>query len=72
MAALKGQGHASVIGPSGQVLTAPLAGEGIVYASVDLNEIVLRKVAMDFAGHYNRSDVFEFRVRTDGAPTDKG
>lgn len=72
MAALKGQGHASVIGPSGQVLTAPLAGEGIVYASVDLNEIVLRKVAMDFAGHYNRSDVFEFRVRMDGAPTDKG
>ena len=61
-----------MIGPSGQVLTTPLAGEGIVYASVDLNEIVLRKVAMDFAGHYNRSDVFELRVRTDGVPTDKG
>ena len=50
------------------MLTAPLAGEGIVYATVDLNEILLRKVAMDFAGHYNRADVFDFRLRTDAAP----
>ena len=65
MAPLKGQGYASVIGPGGRVLTAPLEGEGIVYADVDLNEIVLRKVGMDFAGHYNRPDVFDFRVRTE-------
>jgi hypothetical protein len=32
---------------------------------VDLNDILVRKVAMDFAGHYNRADVFEFRVRTE-------
>jgi hypothetical protein len=72
MAALKDQGHASVIGPGGQVLTSALLGEGIVYASVDLNEIVLRKVAMDFAGHYNRPDVFDFRVRTEALPPDGG
>lgn len=65
MAPLKGQGYASVIGPGGRVLTVPLAGEGIVYADVDLNEILLRKVGMDFAGHYNRPDVFDFRVRTE-------
>jgi aliphatic nitrilase len=65
MAALQGQGHASVIAPSGQVLTAPLQGEGIVYAEVDLNDILPRKIAMDFGGHYNRPDVFEFRVRTE-------
>jgi len=65
MAALKGQGYASVIGPGGRVLTAALEGEGIVYADVDLNEILLRKVGMDFAGHYNRPDVFELRVRTE-------
>lgn len=64
MSALLGQGHASIIGPSGQVLTPPLQGEGIVYAEVDLNEILVRKVAMDFAGHYNRPDVFDFQVRT--------
>ena len=65
MAALLGQGHASVIGPSGQVLTAPLQGEGLVCAEVDLNDILTRKISMDFAGHYNRADVFEFRVRTE-------
>lgn len=65
MAALLGQGNASIIAPSGQVLTAPLQGEGIVYAEVDLNDILTRKIAMDFAGHYNRADVFDFRVRTD-------
>lgn len=65
MEALRGQGHASVIGPSGQVLTAPLSGEGLVMAEVNLNDILPRKVAMDFAGHYNRPDVFEFRVRTE-------
>ena len=65
MQALRGQGHASVIGPCGQVLTAPVQGEGIVYAEVDLNDILTRKIAMDFAGHYNRADVFEFRVRTE-------
>lgn len=65
MQALLGQGHASVIGPSGQVLTAPLEGEGLVCAEVDLNDILTRKIAMDFAGHYNRADVFEFRVRTE-------
>ncbi len=65
MQALKDKGHASVIGPSGQVLTPSLAGEGLVYAEVDLNDILVRKVAMDFAGHYNRADVFEFRVRSE-------
>lgn len=65
MQALLGQGHASVIGPSGQVLNAPLEGEGLVCAEVDLNDILTRKIAMDFAGHYNRADVFEFGVRTE-------
>lgn len=65
MQALLGQGHASVIGPSGQVLTSPLEGEGLVCAEVDLNDILTRKIAMDFAGHYNRAEVFEFGVRTE-------
>lgn len=61
---------AAIAGTLSCTLTAPLVGEGVVYASVDLNEIVLRKVAMDFAGHDNRADLFEFRVRTEGLPPD--
>lgn len=59
---LKGVGYASIIGPSGQVLSQPLDGEGIVYADVDLNDVMVSKILNDFAGHYNRPDVFTLLV----------
>ncbi len=59
---LKGVGYASIIGPSGQVLTQPLDGEGMVYADVDLNDVMVSKILNDFAGHYNRPDVFTLHV----------
>ena len=37
-------------------------GEGILYADVDLESIIIPKINMDFGGHYNRFDVFEVRL----------
>ncbi len=59
---LRNVGYASIIGPSGQVLSQPLDGEGIVYADVDLNDVMVSKILNDFAGHYNRPDVFTLHV----------
>jgi aliphatic nitrilase len=60
---LLNQGYASIIAPSGQVISQPIQGEGIVYADVDLNDIITRKIALDYAGHYSRPDVFDFKVK---------
>lgn len=52
-------GGASVIDPRGRIVAGPMGPEeGILYADVDLNEIVARKIIQDFAGHYNRPDLF--------------
>lgn len=62
---LRGQGYASVIAPTGQVLAGPKgAGEGILYAVVDLNDVLIPKLIQDFAGHYNRFDIFSVHVDT--------
>jgi nitrilase len=56
-------GGSAVIGPRGDVIAGPLpAGEGILYADLDLDQAVEEKVRHDFAGHYNRPDVFQLRV----------
>jgi aliphatic nitrilase len=66
---IKGQGYASVIGPTGQVVAGPLdGGEGILYADVDLNDVLIPKLMHDFIGHYNRFDIFSLRVNTDVPP----
>ena len=56
-------GGSSIIAPSGDVLAGPLAAkEGILSAEIDLKEIIVEKMFHDFAGHYNRFDVFSLRV----------
>jgi aliphatic nitrilase len=57
-------GGSSIIGPYGQILAGPMGrGEGILYADADLEDIVGPKIVQDFAGHYNRFDLFELRIR---------
>ena len=36
--------------------------EGILYADIDLEDGIRGKLVHDFAGHYNRADVFQLRV----------
>jgi nitrilase len=52
-----------IVSPSGEVLAGPLYDrEGILYAELDLGEIVRGKVDFDAAGHYSRPDVFRLHV----------
>lgn len=56
-------GNSCIIAPNGKLLAGPLeAEEGILYADIDLNQIIAAKRMFDVAGHYSRPDVFEFNV----------
>lgn len=59
-----GEGGSAIIAPDTTVLAGPLEGgrEGIVYAEMDLALWVRQKMHQDYAGHYNRGDVFSFSV----------
>ena len=58
------QGNSCIIGPNGKILAGPLeAEEGMVYAEIDLQQIVMAKRMFDAVGHYARPDVFEFNLR---------
>lgn len=53
-----GNGVSSVVDPYGKYIGGPLKGEeGIVYADVDLEEMIDAKTLHDVVGHYNRFDV---------------
>lgn len=58
-------GGASIVGPRGRFVAGPMGpGEGILYGDLNLNEIVTRKIIQDFAGHYNRPDLFTLTLNT--------
>lgn len=58
-----GAGGSLIVGARSQVLAGPLPpGEAILYADVDLDEIVFAKLAHDYTGHYNRADIFTLQV----------
>lgn len=57
-------GNSCIIAPNGQYLAGPLeAEEGILYADIDLNQIMSAKRLFDVAGHYARPDVFNFSLK---------
>lgn len=56
-------GNSCIIGPDGKILAGPLeAKEGILYADIDLTDIISAKRMFDAVGHYSRPDVFHFEV----------
>ena len=57
-------GNSCIIGPNGKILAGPLeAKEGILYADLDLSDIISAKRMFDAVGHYSRPDVFRFEVK---------
>ncbi len=56
-------GHSAVISPNGQFVAGPLdAGEGLLSAEIDLQEVVAGRLFQDQTGHYNRFDLFKLTV----------
>ena len=57
------KGGTAIYAPGGRLLAGPLpGGEDTLYVDLDLEEIVTRKLIKDYAGHYNRFDIFEVRL----------
>jgi len=57
------RGGSAIISPLGEVIAGPLYDEeGILYADLDLSEIVRAKIDFDVVGHYARPDVFQLVV----------
>jgi aliphatic nitrilase len=64
LADLRHGGGSVIVGPDSSVLAGPMEGteEGILSAEIDLEQTVRAKHIHDYAGHYNRSDVFTLRI----------
>lgn len=59
-------GNSCIINPRGEFVAGPVEmKEEILYADLDLNEILAAKRMFDVAGHYARPDVFSFSVNRD-------
>lgn len=59
-------GGSAIVSPLGEVLAGPLWGkEGVLTTVVDLDEVVQSRYDFSAAGHYNRPDVFDFKIRKD-------
>jgi aliphatic nitrilase len=56
-------GGSVIVNPLSRVLAGPMgAEEGILYADCDLQVGVQAKLRHDFAGHYNRPDIFQLQI----------
>jgi nitrilase len=60
----KNTGGSSIISPSGTIIAATSDNrEQILFADLNLNDVVYKKIIHDYAGHYNRADVFSLKVK---------
>jgi aliphatic nitrilase len=59
-------GGSVIVSPLSRILAGPMgAEEGILHAECDLELGILTKLRHDFAGHYNRPDIFQVQVNRD-------
>jgi nitrilase len=63
------RGGSAIISPLGEVIAGPLYDqEGILYAELDLDDIVRARLDFDVVGHYARPDVFQLLVNEQSQP----
>jgi nitrilase len=64
-------GGSAIIGPDGSYLAGPLYEEpGILVAELDYRRNIEESMTLDVAGHYQRPELFGFRVRGSDRPAD--
>ncbi len=57
------RGGSVIMSPMGVTVAGPLYNkEGLIFAEIDLNDIVKARYDMDPAGHYSRPDIFKLTV----------
>lgn len=62
-------GGSVIVAPDTRVMAGPIdATEQILYADMDLDFGIELKVRQDFAGHYNRPDIFQVRINASEEP----
>ena len=58
-------GNSCIVAPNGKIIAGPMEAEnGLLYAEINLNDIIASKRMFDVVGHYARPDVFEFKVKS--------
>ncbi len=56
-------GGSMIVAPDSRIIAGPMgAEEGILYAECNLEIAIRMKLRHDFAGHYNRPDIFQLHV----------
>ena len=56
-------GGSLIVDPMSRIIAGPMgAEEGILYADCDLDLGIQMKLRHDFAGHYNRPDIFQLHI----------
>lgn len=59
------KGGSIIVNPMGEIVAGPLFGqEGVLAATIDLDDVVRGRYDLDVAGHYARPDVFSLTVDT--------
>ena len=57
------RGMSCIIEPGGNIIAGPVIAENaIITADVDLQKVQSSRRSLDIAGHYNRPDIFKFKV----------
>jgi nitrilase len=56
-------GGSVIVAPNSRIIAGPLGPEeGILYADCNLELAIQMKLRHDFAGHYNRPDIFHLQI----------